>query len=683
MTEFLQRLKERKLVQWAVAYVAAAFALLQGIDIIAQQFGWPEGVRRGITLAMVVGFFVTLVLAWYHGERGAQRVTGTELLILALLLSLGGGLLWRYASTSRAPVASVPVSAVTAVSPAPAAEIPAKSIAVLPFENLSAEKENAYFVEGIQDEILTRLAKISALKVISRTSTMRYASRPDNLREIAQQLGVAHIMEGSVQRAGGAVRVNVQLIEARSDSHLWAESYDGEIKDIFSVESKVAQSVADALRAKLLPEEAVRIANVPTKNPEAYDSFLKAEYFSNQFYSASAKDPADSVQRAASLYESAVAADPDFALAYARLGYLKARIYWYNIDPSARVIEAAQRAAERALALQPELGEAHLTMGFVHYWGHRDYEAALLEFTKARQSLPNNPHTFAAIAYVHRRQARMEEALPELERAAALDPRDNQWPREIGSTFVYMRRYSEATPAYERALALVPEDFETQVNRASALQLSGDLAGASKALEAIPQGIDPQGTVSITRWQLAIALRQPDQALAVLEHAPAWVLDTWPSTREPVTLLRAQALLQNGETGPARTAFLQAQQALQSLLGNPRVEPAAQACLALVYAGLGEKKAALEAGRRAAEGLPVSRDVMVGGSYLTQLAMVEAQVGEQDSAINHIEQILEIPAGHALSSASLRTDPVWDPLRNDPRFKALLTKYGAGEQRAR
>jgi TolB-like protein len=266
MNEFLQRLKQRKLVQWAVAYVAAAFALLQGIDIIAQQFGWPDGVRRGITLAMFVGFFVTLVLAWYHGERGAQRVTGTELLILALLLSLGGGFLWRFVGASHERiVASAAVPAAT----------PEKSIAVLPFENLSDEKENAYFAEGVQDEILTRLAKVAELKVISRTSTQHFKSTPDNLPSIAKQLGVMNILEGSVQKSNDQVRVNVQLINAATDAHLWAETYDRKITDIFVVESDIAKTIADTLRAKLTGSEKTAMAVSPTGNPEAYQLYLK------------------------------------------------------------------------------------------------------------------------------------------------------------------------------------------------------------------------------------------------------------------------------------------------------------------------------------------------------------------------------------------------------------------------
>jgi len=278
MNEFFQRLKERKLVQWAIAYVAAAFALLQGIDIVAQQFDWPEGVRRGITLGLVVGFFVTLILAWYHGERGVQRVTGTELLIIGLILALGGGLLWRFAAAGHGPDRETSASPNDSRIPERPVLIPEKSIAVLPFESLSEDKSNAYFADGIQDEILTKLAAIADLKVISRTSTAKYKSKPEDLRSVSQELGVAHVLEGSVQRANDKVRVNVQLIDARVDSHLWAKSYDGDAKDIFGVETAVSQQVADALQAKLSPSAVTAIATAPTNNSAAYDLFLRGEY---------------------------------------------------------------------------------------------------------------------------------------------------------------------------------------------------------------------------------------------------------------------------------------------------------------------------------------------------------------------------------------------------------------------
>jgi TolB-like protein/Tfp pilus assembly protein PilF len=546
-----------------------------------------------------------------------------------------------------------------------------KSIAVLPFENLSDDKGAAYFADGIQDEILTKLASIADLKVISRTSTAKYKSKPEDLRTVSQQLGVANVLEGSVQKAGDKVRVNVQLIDARADSHLWAKTYDRDMKDVFAIQSEVAQEIADSLQAKLSPAEAKTLATAPTKNPEAYDLFLKAEYFANQILSATAKNPAETARTAAGFYEKATAADPNFALAYARLSYLKARIYWYNTDPSPQAIDAATKAGERALQLQPELAEAHLSMGYLHYWNRRDYDAALAELDKARKTLPNSANVLTAIAFVHRRQGKMEQALDEFQQSAALSPRDNLLAREIGSTFVYMRRYAEANSTYDRALAMVPDDVETQVARATMLQTSGDLDAASRTLAMIPAAADPDGWVSYARWQLALVRHQPDAALATLEHAPAWLVNHWPNTRAPVALLRAQALVQKGEAGLARAAFLEAQQALEGLLDKPRTQAGAQSYLAFVYAGLGQKEAALESGRHATETLPYSRDDMIGGFYLAQLAMVEAQLDEKQSALNHIEQLLSIPVGHVLSRASLRLDPVWDPLRNEPRFQKL------------
>jgi len=680
LSSFFAELKRRNVYKVAVAYAVVSWLIIQIATQVFPFFEVPNWAVRLVVLLLILGFPAALIFSWAfeitpegikrESEVGSgtsiSKKTGRKIVGLTVALAaVAAAMLMFQLLRPKAATTSISKVEPTVVN------IPAKSIAVLPFENLSRDPDNAYFVDGIQDEILTRLSKISALKVISRTSTMRYASHPPNLREIAQQLGVANILEGSAQRAGGDVRVNVQLIEAASDSHLWAETYDREVKNIFSVESEVAQNVADALRAQLLPAETARIANVPTKNPEAYDLFLKAEYFGNQILSATTKDPAETARNAARFYEKAVGVDPIFALAYARLSYLKARTYWYNTDPGQQAIDAATKAAERALELQPELPEAHLSMGYVHYWGRRDYESALAEFDKARKTLPNSANVLTAIAFVHRRQGKMEQALDELQQSAALSPRDNLLAREVGSTLCYMRRYTEANSAYDRALAMVPDDFETQVARVQMLQTSGDFDAASKALATIPADIDPAGSVSFARCQLALVRHQSDAALAALEHAPAWVLNGWPSTREPVALLRAQALAQKGEAGRARAAFLEAQQALEPLLDEPRAQAEAQSYLALIYAGLGQKEAALESGRRATETLPYSRDDMNGGFYLTQLAMVEAQVGEKQSALNHIEQLLAIPAGHVVSRASLRLDPVWDPLRSDHRFRKL------------
>jgi TolB-like protein/Tfp pilus assembly protein PilF len=680
MKNFFAELKRRNVYKVAVAYAVVSWLIIQIATQVFPFFEVPNWAVRLVVLLLILGFPAALIFSWAFEitpegiKRESEVGPGTSIsrtrgrkivgLTVGLAAIAAAMLMFQLLRPKAAPTS-------TSKAESTVANIPAKSIAVLPFENLSRDPDNAYFVDGIQDEILTRLSKISALKVISRTSTMRYASHPPNLREIAQQLGVANILEGSVQRAAGDVRVNVQLIEAESDSHLWAETYDREVKNIFSVESEVAQNVADALRARLLPAETARIANVPTKNPEAYDLFLKAEYFTNQIFSSIAKNPAETGHQAADLYQMAFAKDPAFALAYARLAYLKARLYWYSIDPSAQAIDAAENAAAHALALQPELPEAHLAKGFVHYWGHRDYNAALAEFAKAHEALPNNAIVLFAIAVVHRRQGKMSEAIREAEQAAILDPRDNKLPRLIGETLVYLRRYAEADAPFNRTLVLSPDDLETQVYQATALQMRGELEAASRVLAAIPADSDPEGSVSFMRYQVALSMHQPDAALASIAHAPAWLSNLWGSNRQPVTLLRGQALALKGETGPAREAFQQAQQALEPLVREPREQADAESFLAFVYAGLGQKDRALEAGHRATALLPTSRDVMVGGFYLAQLAAVEAQLGETQSALNHIEQLLAMPAGHVVSTASLRFDPAWDPLRNDPRFQRL------------
>lgn len=366
MNDLWQRLKQRKLVQWAVAYAAAAFALLQGLDMVGQKFGWPDSIGRILIIAACIGFFVTLVLAWYHGERGAQKVSATELLLLALLLVIGGGLLWKFApGATHSTTASTPHQA-------SAAAINDKSIAVLPFENLSASKDNEYFVSGMQDMILTSLSKIGELKVISRTSTEKYASRPENLRQVAAELGVAHILEGSVQRIGDKMLINLQLIDARTDAHLWAESYDRNVADVFSVEREVAGIVADALRAKLLPAVRADIAKVPTENQQAYDLFLRAEY---EVRKAQDTLVEESMVSAINLYQQAIAADPGFALAYARLAQAQLLRYWRggNGMPQKAFADAAQDTARQAKQLAPELPEADLAMAGIKYRVDLDY----------------------------------------------------------------------------------------------------------------------------------------------------------------------------------------------------------------------------------------------------------------------------------------------------------------------
>ena len=535
MTEFFQRLKERKLVQWALAYVAAAFALLQGLDIIAQQFGWPENVRRGSTLALVVGFVVTLVLAWYHGERGKQRVTGTEVFVLALLVSLGGLLVWRFTNSSPAPGVA-PVSAIVPNV------IPEKSIAVLPFENLTDDKNAAYFADGIQDEILTKLASIADLKVISRTSTRRFKSAPDNVREIAQQLGVAHLLEGSVQKSNDQVRVNVQLINAIKDSHVWAETYDREFKDIFGVEGEIATTIADTLQVKLTGTAKRLLAARPTENAQAHQFYLQGVFYH-------ARGSKEDYRKAIDFYREAVRLDPRYALAWTELS-----ISWMNLSRKFLNGQEAQdayaqalAAAQSALALDPNLAAAHTARGLV-LESNFDWKGAEAEFRRAIELAPHDDAPKATLADLMATLGHPEQAVELAREELKSDPLCASCYHWLASYLSALDRLDEAEQAIRKAIELQPghADFYTQLTviaiqrgdakaaldaaqqeveaggwqeiaLALARQISGDAVAADSALEKL---IDSQGNEAGFQIAQVYALRNdPDKVFEWLDRA--------------------------------------------------------------------------------------------------------------------------------------------------------------------
>ena len=470
MNEFLQRLKQRKLVQWALAYAAAAFALLQGIDIVAQRFGWPEQTMRFVIIALSIGLFVALVLAWYHGERGAQRVNGIELLILALILALGGGFLWHFAGASRATTTAELPSDKKA-PPMSVAAIPDKSIAVLPFDNLSRDPDNAYFAEGVQDEILTRLAKVADLKVISRTSTQHFKSAPENLPEIARQLGVANILEGSVQRSGDQVRVNVQLIKAGTDAHLWADIFDRKLTDIFVVESDIAKTIADTLQAKLTGSEQTAISRTPTANQQAYELYLKGRFFWNKRTGADLK-------KAAEFFQQAIIADPSYASAYAGLAQTQLLIPVFGIGKPPDFFPAATSAARRAIALDETSAEGHSALAMLLLFDFKFAESEK-EFQRAIEANPNYAtahHWFGNSLLVT--LGRFDEGVKEGKRAVELDPLSLIINADLGSTLMIARRYDDAIGQFKRTLALDDKFAYAHWNLGEALYLKGDTKAA-------------------------------------------------------------------------------------------------------------------------------------------------------------------------------------------------------------
>jgi TolB-like protein/Tfp pilus assembly protein PilF len=486
MNDLWQRLKQRKLVQWALAYIAAAFALLQGIDIVAQRFAWPDSIERILIVASCIGFFFVLVLAWYHGERGTQRVTGMELLILALLLAIGGGILWRFAR-------ALPASAVKAAA-VPAVAISQKSIAVLPFDNLSRDPDNAFFTEGVQDEILTRLAKVADLKVISRTSTQHFKSSPENLPEIARQLGVAHILEGSVQKSNDQVRVNVQLIKAATDAHLWADTYDRKLNDIFAVESEIAKTIADTLRVKLTGSEKIQLAKKPTSNSEAYELYLKGRFFWN-------KRTAADLRKSIDYFNEAITKDPDFALAYAMLAQAWVLLPAYDGGAPKECAPPAEAAIQKALALDETSSEAHAALGCLHATFQFNFSAARAEYERALQLNPNDAtahHWFALNVLAPLGES--AQAVAEMRRAVELDPLSLIINEILGEVLMRAGRFDEAIVQLRKTIEMD--------------------AGFGNAHRALGQVFELKGQIpeAMAEYQKATALGEDPTGLGLLGH---------------------------------------------------------------------------------------------------------------------------------------------------------------------
>ncbi|HEX5313800.1 MAG TPA: winged helix-turn-helix domain-containing protein [Gammaproteobacteria bacterium] len=595
-------------------------------------------------------------------EHPARRLRRAALAAAVVVVVVGAAIfLWRWNSAAKSgdDRTATPV------------------IAVLPFTNLSADKANAYLTQGIQDTILTRLAAISGLRVISHTSTESYASRPENLKTVARQLGASEILEGSVQKAGDRVQVNVQLIDARTDTHLWAKTYDRDLENLFGVEGEVAANVTQALQTKLLPTETASLSRPPTRDAQAYLLYLKANHYTDEaFYRTNAKDPASTVAKATALYQQAIARDPRFALAYARLSLLDAFAYWFEIDPSQIRAAAAELAAKRALALDPALPPARFAMGYVEYYCHRNYPAALRQFNLASLGLPHNAAVTGAIAFIHRRQGKWDEALDGLAKAAAFDPRNPSWFTEMGNILMALRRYPEAVEKFDQALAIAPDSYDAAGDRVAAWFMAGKLAQASKALAQIPPGVDPQGLASMLRFQIAWLARAPDRALAALATGPTQMAGPETLITVPKSLLEARVWTLKGDPGKARPLYQDARDKLLAELHRRPESPDLWSAEGLAAAGLGEKAAAIRAGRRAVKLFPPSKDAMAGPVYLTNLAEIYAISGEAKPVVPLLRRLLAMPAGASVSIPVLRMNPIWDPVRKDPGFQALLRRRG-------
>jgi TolB-like protein/Tfp pilus assembly protein PilF len=677
LKNFFAELKRRNVYKVAIAYAVVAWLLMQVASQIFPFFEIPNWAVRLVVLLLVIGFPVAVILAWAfeltpEGIKRAEdvdlsptlsRKTGRKLdfFIIAVLLLVIAILVFQRLHPNVSPAVSSALE---------------KSIAVLPFDNLSRDPDNAYFSDGIQDEILTKLAGIGELKVISRKSTAKYKSTPEDLKTVARELGVATVLEGSVQRAGDKVRVNVQLLDARIDTHLWAKSYDRDLKDVFAVESEVAQEIADTLRAKLSPSQSDALATAPTRDTEAYDLFLKGEYEEHQAESALIAEPFD---RAQTFYRQALERDPNFALAYARLAYSELFRHWFISTLSSAELGEVKSNIDRALGIAPASPDAHLALGVFYYWGYRDYDAGLRELDRVIQLQPNSFLGWNFRAAIHRRRGEWQRALTEFDRAAELDPRDSGIPAEIGVTYLTLRRWSDAEHELTHALALDPHSaLAARFLARTYISSTGDIRRARRAFEGVPA----ESKLNLPNdWGIIAVMVDERVYLDVLEKHFGDALKAWDvaSSNTPaarVRQLEARVGIQvlAGQGAVAKLECEQTRTLLEALLAERPQDRNALTALAWVYVCLGRNADALRIARQAADLLPIEKDAVAGRLFLAGLAEIEARTGRAEDAVKILRQLITAPAGGIVSIARLKIDPVWDPIRNDPGFQKLLSE---------
>ena len=688
---FFSELKRRNVYKVAVAYAIVGWLLVQIATQVFPFFEIPNWAMRLVVLAIVIGFPIALVIAWAFEltPEGIKRTEDVDratekrgkahawiyVVAVGAVLSIGLFFLGRYSTGNNAASrsASEELRRDKQSEAATASSIPQKSIAVLPFENLSDDKNAAYFADGIQDEILTKLASIADLKVISRTSTAKYKSKPEDLKTVSQQLGVATVLEGSVQKAADKVRVNVQLIDARADSHVWAKTYDRDIKDVFTVESEVAQEIADSLRAKLSPAEANTLATAPTKDPAAYDLFLKGE-FEERLAENSLK--AESYDQAAAWYRQAIACDPNFALAMARLVENRMECHWFFEQLSESELAQVRRMAEQALAVATDLPEVHVALGDFYYHGYRQYEQALPEFERAVQLQPNSSNALAYLAYVHRRQGQWERCLEEFKKALQQDPQNAKLTGDLPTTYLSLRMWKEAERGARHALEIDPHATESmRTLLESILGGSGDINEAQRVLATFPaenkifEGSNYGNLRDMTggRAYVSVFARDFNAALKVCEAGGNNATDE----RRQLSARVAIRVL----AGDLTSAQAEAEKAGPLLEGRLRERPndiPSMTQLSWIYLALKRNSDATKLARQAANLLPPEKDMLVGNDLLTGLAEIEARTGATAGAVAILRQQLSVPAGGSVSIARLKIDPVWDPIRNDPGFQQLL-----------
>jgi len=674
--DFFTELKRRNVYKVAVAYAIVSWLLIQAASILFPTFDAPSWVMKVFVIVIALGFPVALVLAWAfeltpEGIKRAEdvapndsitRKTGSKLVRITVALAvIAAGLFafqWLRSKSAIIPRPSETATASTSAGP----PIPEKSIAVLPFENLSSDKENAYFVAGIQDEILTRLAKIGALKVISRSSTQQYQSKPGNLREIAQELGVANILEGSVQRSAPAVHVNVQLIKAATDDHLWAESYDRTLDNIFGVEGEIAQTVAEALKAKLTGAEAQVLAQKPTSNPSAYDAYLRgiAQFQLRDEHG---------IRSSLGSFEEAVRLDPQFAAAWAALSRTHSLLFFLaDATPARR--EAAEKTLAEAVRLQPDLAETRLARAYLQYWVARDYAGALEMMRQLRTAWPNNDEVLQAMAFISARLGQWKESLDEIRQAITLNPKDLFTRIQALQIALALRDFPLALRMAEDGLQIWPDNPDLLGSKAFVYQARGQLDEAESILTHVTFNPTAQNDAGSSALGNQILLRRD------LARARKFV-DAYPNAaneKDPGFQLNWGILLEcAGEKDAAHASYTRARDAISALVKAQPLNGQILGALVYTLAALGQREEALHALDQLIA--LSSGDARVNATNGEISARALARLGEKERAIASLEQVLSKPGdgllGVPLTPALLRLDPAFDSLRGDPRFERL------------
>lgn len=685
--DFLHELKRRNVYKVAATYTVISWLLIQAASILFPTFDAPAWLMKALVVLLTLGFLLALIIAWafemtpqgmkrtedlsveeiralpyWSARKFAALIGSIAVLALALLVYQLAGRHWleQERAAKRAPAA-------------PAAEmISSKSIAVLPFQNLSKDEANAFFADGVQDEILTTLAKVADLRVISRTSVMQYQDASKrNLKEIAQALHAAHVLEGTVQRSENRVRVSAQLIDARTDAHLWAERYDRELKDVFAIQSEIAQKIAQELQAALSPNEKAAIEERPTSDMVAYDFYLRAKAISVRLTSPRPEQ----VQEAIRLLDQAVARDPKFVPALCALVNAHLWIYWVAFDQTPARLELATRALDAAALAQPDAGEVHLARAYYHYWGKREYDAALSELALARRSLPNDPDVAYLTATVQRRKGRWGEATQQFEAAAVLDPRNNNLQLELGGIYFQQRRYAEAAQVLERALSHSPEDFGLQSARANVdIAARGDLHRMEAVLAGEPAKSANPARVSYLRMQLALDRRDYHAAEEALTANTAKEMNPSAGFVVPREWFEGLIALGLGDRSRAQASFLTARERAASRVAASPNEAIPLSVVAQIDARLGRKDEAVSEAERALELHAPTGDELQACLSAVRLASVCGQLGEVERALGLLEQTAKLPGGP--SYGTLKLNEEWDPLRSHPRFEKIVASLG-------